>query len=88
MRTQCVEVNAPLLNEYPRFAQAVEQFAIEPLISELTVKALAIPVLPWAARRDVGGVSAQALEPIPKDGGHKLGTVIASYEFRHATLEH
>jgi hypothetical protein len=81
-------MNAPLLYEHPRFAQAVEQLAVEPLISELAVKALAITVLPRAARRDVGGVSAQALEPIPKDGGHKLGTVIASDEFRHTTLEH
>jgi len=56
MRTQRVEMNAPLLNEHPRFAQAVEQLAVEPLISELAVKALAIPVLPRAARRDVGGV--------------------------------
>jgi hypothetical protein len=49
MRPLCVEVNAPLLNQCPRFAQAVEQLAIEPLISELAVKALAIPVLPRAA---------------------------------------
>jgi|GEM_PF-4513609 len=27
MRTQCVEVNAPLLNQYPRLAQAVEQLS-------------------------------------------------------------
>ena len=40
MRTQRVEMNAPLLNEHPRFAQAVEQLAVEPLISELAVKAL------------------------------------------------
>ena len=56
MRTQCVEVNAPLLNQYLGFTEAVEQLAIEPLISELAVKALAIPVLPRAARRDGGGV--------------------------------
>ena len=56
MRTQCVEVNAPLLDQNSGFAQAVEQFAIEPMISKLAVKALAIPVLPRAARRDVGGV--------------------------------
>ena len=88
MRTQGVEVNAPLLNEHPRFTQAVEQLPIEPLIPKLAVKALAIPVLPWAAWCDVGGVSAQALEPIPEYGGHKLWPVIASDEFRHTTLEH
>ena len=49
MRTQCVEVNAPLLDQYLRFAHAVEQLAIEPLISELAVKALAIAVLPRTA---------------------------------------
>ncbi len=81
-------MNAPLLDQNSGFAQAVEQFAIEPLISELTVKALAIPVLPRAAWRDVGGVGAQALEPIPEDSGHKLGPVIASDEFGHTTLEH
>ena len=61
MRVQCVEVNAPLLNEYPRFAQAEEQLPAKELISKLAVKALAISVLPRAARRDVGGVGAQAL---------------------------
>ena len=76
MRTQGVEVNAPLLNEHPRFAQAVEQLPIEPLIPKLAVKALAIPVLPWAAWCDVGGVSSQALEPIPQDGGHKLFSIV------------
>jgi hypothetical protein len=39
MRTQGVEVNAPLLNEHSRFAQAVEQLPIEPLIPKLAVKA-------------------------------------------------
>ena len=76
MRPQGVEVNAPLLNEHSRFPQAVEQLPIEPLIAELAVKALAIPVLPRAAGRDVGGVGAQALEPIPEDGGHKLRSEI------------
>ena len=61
MRAQCVEVNAPLLNEYPRFDQAGEQLPAKELISKLAVKALAISVLPRAARRDVGGVGAQAL---------------------------
>jgi hypothetical protein len=31
MRAQCVEVNAPLLNQCPCFAQALEQLTIEPL---------------------------------------------------------
>jgi len=83
-----IEVNAPLLNQYLGFTEAVEQLSIEELIPELAVKALAIPVLPRAAWRDVGGVGAQALEPISENGGYKLRPVIASDEFRHTTLEH
>jgi len=35
VRPDLVVVASPLLNQYPRLAQAVEQLAIEPLVSEL-----------------------------------------------------
>ena len=88
MRAQCVEVNAPLLNQCPCFAQAVEQLTIEPLIPELAVKALTVAVLPRAAWRDVGRLGPQALEPVPQYRGHKLRPVITSDEGRYTALEH
>ena len=54
MRPRGIEVNAPLLNEYLGFTEAIEPLTIEPLIPEFAVKALAVAVLPWAAWRDVG----------------------------------
>jgi len=54
MRSCGIEVNAPLLNQCLGFTEAVEQLAIEELIPELAVKALAVAVLPWATWRDVG----------------------------------
>jgi len=53
MRSCGIEVNAPLLNQYLGFTEAVEQLSIEKLIPELAVKALAVAVLPWATWRDV-----------------------------------
>ena len=54
MGSRGIEVNAPLLYERLGFSQAIEQLAIEELIPELAVKALAVAILPWAAWRDVG----------------------------------
>ena len=48
MGSRSIEVNAPLLYERLGFTQAIEQLAIEELIPELAVKALAVAVLPWA----------------------------------------
>jgi hypothetical protein len=42
MGSRGIEVNPPLLNKYLGFTEAVEQLAIEPLIPEFAVKALAV----------------------------------------------
>ena len=47
---------APCFDNDLRMSSAVEPVHGQTFIPELAVKALAIPVLPWTARRDVGGV--------------------------------
>ena len=58
MGSRSIEVNAPLLYERLGFSQAIEQLAIEELIPELAVKALAVAVLPGATRGDVRRLGA------------------------------
>lgn len=43
----------------------MEQLPIQKLISELAIEAFAIAVLPQTTWRDVGGLGAQAIEPVP-----------------------
>ena len=64
MGPRSIEVNAPLLDKHLSFAEAVEQFPIQELISELAIEAFTIAVLPRTAWRDVGCLGTQAFEPV------------------------
>ena len=58
-----------------RFAQAVEDFAVQELISEPGIEGFAVSVLPWAARFDVGGLRANSLDPILNRLRNELGAI-------------
>src|SRR4249920_198102 len=58
--------------------QCVEDFAIEQLVTELRVEALAVAVLPRATRHDIGGLGADSGNPFAHRLGHELGTVVGS----------
>lgn len=53
-----VVMNAPLLDQNPCLVQAVEKFAIQELVSEFPVEALAVTVLPRATWFDIRRLSA------------------------------
>ena len=47
---------SPVLDDYLRLLERVEDFAVEQFVTEFRVEALAIAVFPWTARHDVGGL--------------------------------
>ena len=73
MRPDSVVVTTPALDDDLGFAQRVEDLAVEQLVAQTRVEAFDEAVLPWAARRDVGGLRANGRNPgvsgIPCAGG-------------------
>ena len=59
MRADLVVMTAPVLDDGSGLLQGIEDFTIEQLIPKLRVEALAIVILPGAARFDVGGPRTQ-----------------------------
>lgn len=72
MRALGVVVLAPPLDDDPRFSQAVEDLAVEQLISQLRVEALAIAIFPWTAGLDVGRPGSDSGDPFPDRSGQEL----------------
>ena len=54
-------MDAPLLDQNARFIQAVEQFAIQELISKFPIKTFTVTVLPRAAWLDIRSLGADAV---------------------------
>jgi len=65
-----------LLEQHPGLVDAGEQLAIEKLITQPTVEALHVPVLPRAARSDEERADTSPTKPTPKRVGDELGTVV------------
>jgi len=82
-----VVVNAPLLDQDSSFAQGVKQLAIEELIAESGIEALAVSVLPGAARFDVEGLHTQAAKPGAQGLRDELSSVIGSGVLRRPMLK-
>src|SRR3954452_20741049 len=64
MRANRIVVTAPALDDDLRLAQRVEDLAVEQLVAQTRVEAFDEAVLPWAARRDVGGLRADGTDPL------------------------
>src|SRR3954463_1094889 len=62
MRANRIVVTAPALDDDLRLAQRVEDLAIEQFVAQARIEALDKAVLPWAARRDVGGLRADGAD--------------------------
>lgn len=78
---------SPALDEYLRFEQRVEYFAIQELISELAVKALDVAVLPGRTRFDEQGLHLDTLQPFPHALRCELRTIVAANVVRHAATD-
>ncbi len=64
MRAPDVVVLAPTLDDGLRFGEAVEDLAVQKLVAELRVEALAIAVLPRRARLDEGRLRSDDRDPV------------------------
>ncbi len=67
---------APVFDQDLGFFERVEDFAIEQLVSEPTVKAFVIPVLPRASWFNESGIDIQSMEPVFEDLGGKFTAVV------------
>src|SRR3989440_12881346 len=78
MRPHGVVVTTPAFDDDLRFPQRVEDLAIEQLVTQPGIKTLDEPVLPWTARRDVGGVCSDGTDPLLHRLGNELRAIIGT----------
>lgn len=71
-----VVVLTPLLDEDLGLLEGGEDLPVEQFIPEACIEAFDIPVLPWRAWGDVGGLGANGSDPVFDDPGDELGAVI------------
>jgi len=88
MRSDRVEVLAPLLDDDGGLLQAVKDFAVQALVAQLAVERFAVAVFPWAAGRNVERLCSEFCEPTAYDLGRHLRTVVGSNVLRNPSGEH
>jgi len=71
-----IVVFSPLLDDHLGFLEAVEDFAVEQLVSKLAIEAFVVAVLPRTTGRDEHGLRANPLEPITNDLCGHFGSVV------------
>ena len=76
MRSDRIVMLAPSFDDDLRLLKRVEDFAIEELIAQLGVEALAIAVLPRTTWHDVGCLGANCSDPVTDSLGDELGAVV------------
>ena len=89
-------MSSPILDYNLRLLECVEDLAVEQLIAQFAVEALAITILPRTARLDVSGSGPDGREPLPKGFGqlivtkvHQIkGNVIGGIPFNYGTVLH
>src|ERR1041385_2765727 len=85
MREYCIVVTAPAFDDDLGFAQRVEDLAVEQLVAQTRVEAFDEAVLPWAARRDVGGLRADRADPLLHRFGNELRAIVGTDVLGDAT---
>ena len=71
-----VVVDAPFLDDLLGFLKAVEDLAIEQLVSQLAIEGFAISVLPRRSGLDVKALAAQSRQPLPQHLRNHLRTIV------------
>ena len=84
MRALGVVVVAPALDDDLRLVQAVEDLAVQEFVPQLCIEALAVAVLPWTARLDVGRPGADSGDPLPHRLRHELWAIVGPDVVRDA----
>ena len=88
MRPDRVVVLPPLLDDSLGLLQAVEDFAVEQLITELAVEGLAVAVLPGTAWFDEQGFGSDLRQPVAYHLRRHLGAVVGPDVLGHVAHEH
>ncbi len=76
MRSDRIVMPSPLLDQHLGLVQRREQFTCQQLVAELGVEALAVAVLPRAARLDEERLHADPAEPLAHVAGNELGPIV------------
>src|SRR3954469_8024948 len=88
VRPNLVVMAAPRADHDPSLFQAVEDLPLQALVPEFPVEALAVAILPRAARGDVQGLGSKLRQPLSKGFGDHRGAVVTTNMLRHALLKH
>src|SRR5690606_22198910 len=78
MRPLGVIVSPPCLDDDPGLGEAVEYLTVEQFITQLRVEALAVAVLPRAARLDEGSLGPDRHDPLPHGLGDELRAIVGT----------
>ena len=78
---------SPAFDHDLRFTQRVEDLAVEQLVAQAGVEALHVPVLPWAAGRDVGRSGTHRGDPVLHCLGDELWPVVRPDVSGHAAQD-
>lgn len=80
VRALAVIVLSPLFDDELGLLECVEDFAVEQVIAEARIEALAIPILSGRARCDVGGLGSRSADPVPNLLCNELWPVVGTDE--------
>jgi hypothetical protein len=87
MRALRVVLTAPALDEALGFVPRIEAFSVQPLLPQLPVKRLDLPVLPRTARLDEYGRHGQHARPRPPGPRDTFWAVVAPHRRRAASIQ-
>ena len=68
----------PAFDDDPGFLQGVKDLAVEQFIAKFRVEALAIAILPRAARHDVGSLGSDRRDPVAHGFGNELWAIVGT----------
>ena len=78
-------LDAPLFDLAARIGERNEDVFIQAFLAQARIEALDKAVLPWAARRDVGGLRADAADPLLHRFGNELRAIVGTDVLGDAT---
>ena len=86
MRPDGVVVPPPALDQHLCLAQRVEDFAVQPLITQLADEAFVLAILPGANRLDEEGLHPDLAQPTAYSLGRELRPIARTDVVGRATL--
>ena len=87
MRSDGIVVASPVLDQHLRLSQRREDLAVEKLVPQLRVQALAVAVLPWTSRFDVERLDADPTEPVSHVDRDELRAVVGANVLRRSVRD-